>query len=74
MTKEPWTAVDRYLTDLFVPSDPLLDAALQAAADAGLPPINVAPNQGKQSSTPPATTKACRACGASTPHCPPKRV
>ena len=47
MAQEQWTAVDRYLTDLFVPPDPALDTALQAAADAGLPPINVASNQGK---------------------------
>jgi predicted O-methyltransferase YrrM len=47
MTQEHWTAVDRYITDLFVPADPVLDSALQASADAGLPPINVAPNQGK---------------------------
>jgi len=47
MTHEQWTAVDRYITDLFVPSDPVLDAALRATADAGMPLINVAPNQGK---------------------------
>jgi caffeoyl-CoA O-methyltransferase len=47
MTQEQWTAVDRYITDLFVPSDPALDAALRATADAGMPLINVAPNQGK---------------------------
>jgi predicted O-methyltransferase YrrM len=47
MTQEQWTAVDRYLTDLFVPPDPVLDAALQASAAAGLPPHNVSPNQGK---------------------------
>jgi len=47
MTKEQWTAVDRYLTDLLAPPDPGLDAALQASTAAGLPPINVAPNQGK---------------------------
>jgi predicted O-methyltransferase YrrM len=47
MPQEQWTAVDRYISDLFVPPDPALDAALQAAADAGLPPIHVAPNQGK---------------------------
>jgi predicted O-methyltransferase YrrM len=47
MTKEQWTAVDRYLTDLLVPSDHALDAALQASVEAGLPAINVAPNQGK---------------------------
>ena len=42
-----WTAVDRYIADLLVPSDSVLDAALSASRDAGLPPINVAPNQGK---------------------------
>jgi predicted O-methyltransferase YrrM len=47
MTQEQWTAVDRYLTDLLVPPDPALEAALQASAAAGLPPINVSPNQGK---------------------------
>src|SRR6266516_6605506 len=47
MTQNQWTAVDRYITDLFVPSDPALDAALRATADAGMPLINVAPNQGK---------------------------
>ncbi len=47
MTQEQWTAVDRNITDLLVPPDPALDAALQASAAAGLPPHNVSPNQGK---------------------------
>jgi predicted O-methyltransferase YrrM len=47
MNQETWTAVDRYLADLFVPSDSALDAALEASAAAGLPAINVSPNQGK---------------------------
>ncbi|MBN3958633.1 O-methyltransferase [Nostoc sp. NMS8] len=47
MTQEQWTAVDRYFTDLLVPSDPALDTALQTSAAAGLPPYNVSPNQGK---------------------------
>ncbi len=42
-----WAAVDRYITDLFVQSDPVLDAALEASGAAGLPPHAVAPNQGK---------------------------
>ncbi len=45
--QEQWTAVDRYLTDLFVQPDPALEAALEASAAAGLPPIQVSPNQGK---------------------------
>lgn len=47
MEQERWNAVDDYLTGLLVPPDPALDAALRAAADAGMPPISVAPNQGK---------------------------
>jgi predicted O-methyltransferase YrrM len=47
MTQEQWTAVDRYITDLLVPPDPALDAALQASAAAGLPPHDVSPSQGK---------------------------
>jgi predicted O-methyltransferase YrrM len=47
MTQEKWTEVDRYITDLLVAPDPALDAALAASAAAGMPPINVAPNQGK---------------------------
>jgi predicted O-methyltransferase YrrM len=42
-----WIAVDRYITDLLVPSDPALDAALEASAAAGLPTIQVSPAQGK---------------------------
>jgi len=44
---ERWTAVDRYLTELLVPSDPVLEAVLQANAAAGLPPHDVSPTQGK---------------------------
>ncbi len=47
MTSEPWTAVDAYLAGLFIPADPALDNALKTSAAAGLPAINVAPNQGK---------------------------
>ncbi len=47
MTQEQWTAVDRYITDLLLPPDPALEAALEASAAAGLPPHHVAPNQGK---------------------------
>ncbi len=47
MAQEHWSAVDRYLTDLLAPADPVLETTLQASADAGLPPINVSPPQGK---------------------------
>jgi predicted O-methyltransferase YrrM len=47
MSQEQWTAVDDYYSELLVPTDPALDAALEASAAAGLPPAAVAPNQGK---------------------------
>jgi predicted O-methyltransferase YrrM len=42
-----WTDVDEYFSALFVPQDEALLAALASSVEAGLPPINVAPNQGK---------------------------
>lgn len=47
MSEEQWTAVDRYIADALIPSDPAMEAALQASAAAGLPAINVTPNFGK---------------------------
>jgi predicted O-methyltransferase YrrM len=47
MNDERWAAVDRYVTDLLVPPDPALDAALAANAAAGLPPHDVSPAQGR---------------------------
>src|SRR4051812_41266412 len=45
--KEQWNAVDRYYSDLLVRPDPALEEALKSSAAAGLPAINVSPNQGK---------------------------
>jgi predicted O-methyltransferase YrrM len=47
VSQDQWTAVDQYINDLVIPSDPELDAALEASAAAGLPPISVTPAQGK---------------------------
>jgi predicted O-methyltransferase YrrM len=47
MSSEKWTAVDRYITDLLVPADEALDAALRDSEAAELPHISVSPNQGK---------------------------
>lgn len=47
MSQEEWSEVDRYISQHFVPADPALEAALAASDAAGLPQINVAPNQGK---------------------------
>ena len=58
MTLDVWTAVDKYITDLLVPSDSALEAALQASSAAGLPHIQVSPAQGKL------LHLLARACGA----------
>lgn len=47
MTQEQWNAVDGYINQLFVESDDALTAALDASAEANLPPIQVPPNGGK---------------------------
>src|SRR5258706_8109367 len=47
MSEQQWTAFDRYVSDLFIPPDAVLEAALQASAAAGLPPINVSPPHGR---------------------------
>ncbi|KAA1007728.1 O-methyltransferase [Paraburkholderia panacisoli] len=47
MTQKQWDAMDEFLTSRLLAPDAVLDAVLDASAAAGLPPINVAPNQGK---------------------------
>jgi predicted O-methyltransferase YrrM len=47
MDQEKWTAVDAYFTDTLMDPDPVLDEVLARCERAGLPTINVAPNQGK---------------------------
>lgn len=47
MTEQAWGAVDDYLNERLVKEDDALAAALARADAAGLPPIAVAPNQGK---------------------------
>jgi predicted O-methyltransferase YrrM len=47
MSQERWRAVDQYITDTLLTTDAVLDAAVQAATDAGLPAISVTPSQGK---------------------------
>jgi predicted O-methyltransferase YrrM len=44
---ELWKAVDQYIADQLIPSDPILDEAIAVNVAAGLPSIDVAPNQGK---------------------------
>jgi predicted O-methyltransferase YrrM len=47
MNEEQWASVDDYLVALLAPSDEALTSALADSDAAGLPPIAVAPNQGK---------------------------
>jgi predicted O-methyltransferase YrrM len=47
MSKKKWTAVDTYIDSILAPSDPALDAALEAIKSAGLPQISVTASQGK---------------------------
>lgn len=47
LAEENWIAVDRYISDLLLPPDSVLDAVLEASNAAGLPPINVSPTQGR---------------------------
>jgi predicted O-methyltransferase YrrM len=45
--QETWTAVDDYVSGLLAPHDEALEAAIAASDEAGLPPIQVSPPQGK---------------------------
>ena len=47
MEQQTWTAVDEYLNEMLIGSDPILQDALAANAQAKLPAFDVAPNQGK---------------------------
>jgi predicted O-methyltransferase YrrM len=42
-----WSAVEQYFESRLLPSDPVLEAALEASAAAGLPSIQVSASQGK---------------------------
>ena len=46
-TRELLREIDTYIEDLFVPPDEVLEAALRDSRRAGLPGINVSPNEGK---------------------------
>ncbi len=47
MSEEIWAQVDEYVVGRLAPADEALAAALRAAKEAGLPPIQVSPPQGK---------------------------
>ncbi len=45
--EQVWVAVEHYIDGLLMPADPILGAALEDSAEAGLPDIAVTPGQGK---------------------------
>ena len=47
MSRKTWTAVDNYIAESLLEADPVLDAALKANSERGLPAIDVSPAQGK---------------------------
>jgi len=47
MSERQWNDVDEYLAGLFLPPDRALEETQASSAAAQLPPISVAPNQGK---------------------------
>jgi predicted O-methyltransferase YrrM len=47
VSQELWTDVEHYIDGLLIPSDPVLEAAINACEAAELPPIAVTPGQGK---------------------------
>jgi predicted O-methyltransferase YrrM len=48
MTEQLWAAVENYFVEALAAPDPALTEALKDSAAGGLPPISVAPNEGKQ--------------------------
>ena len=47
MSQEKWTAVDNYIKEMLISSDPVLDEVLEVSKAAGLPMHNVSPTEGK---------------------------
>ena len=47
MSRKTWSAVDDYIAESLLPADPVLEAALKANSEHGLPAIDVSPAQGK---------------------------
>jgi predicted O-methyltransferase YrrM len=47
MSQEIWNAVEGYILENLIPSDPIMQEALKRNSASGLPTIDVAPNEGK---------------------------
>lgn len=46
-TRDLLIQIDAYVEELFAPPDPVLEATLRRSREAGLPEINVSPNEGR---------------------------
>jgi len=44
---EKWTEIDNFFSDALIPRDRVLESVLESSRAAGLPAINVSPNQGR---------------------------
>jgi predicted O-methyltransferase YrrM len=44
---EKWTEIDNFFSDALIPPDRVLESVLESSRAAGLPAINVSPNQGR---------------------------
>ena len=47
MSQQKWSAIDQYISDICSTTDAVMEAVLADSTAAGLPAINVSPNQGK---------------------------
>src|SRR5438477_6500459 len=47
MAEDQWTEVEQYFSRSLLLTDPILESALRASEEAGLPAISVSPTQGK---------------------------
>jgi len=47
MSQQQWNAIDQYISEVCSTTDAVMDAVLSESSAAGLPSINVSPNQGK---------------------------
>ena len=47
MAEDQWTEVDQYFSGELLAHDPVMESALAACGEAGLPAISVSPNQGR---------------------------
>src|SRR5947207_15254992 len=47
VTKDLWTEVDQYFSEILLPADPSLDSVIEPGGKSGLPAFSVSPNPGR---------------------------